>query len=383
MFKLLKGGECYTPKYIGKKDVLIIDKKIYKISDKIDERSMPDLEIIDCSGKLICPGLIDQHLHITGGGGEEGPESCIPEITIRDIVNAGITTVVGVLGFNDLFRNISTLLAKAKALEEEGLTTYIYTGSYSLPTATLTGKVETDIAFIDKVIGAGEIAISDYRSSYPSIEELKKLASEVKKGAMLGKKAGVLHINLGDGKQGLEPVLQLIEESDFPINMFVPTHVNRNRKLFKQAVEHNARGGQIDLTAGENSGKGYSVPDAMEILINSKAKMDKVTVSSDANGSMPSPDGKSTVAGKVTDFFYDIRQAVLAKNISIETALSTVTENVAKLLKLYPYKGAVLPGSDADILILNKENFSIDTVIAMGTFMVKEGFVIKKGRFEK
>jgi len=383
VFKLLKGGECYTPKYIGKKDVLIIDKKIYKISDKIDERSMPDLEIIDCSGKLICPGLIDQHLHITGGGGEEGPESCIPEITIRDIVNAGITTVVGVLGFNDLFRNISTLLAKAKALEEEGLTTYIYTGSYSLPTATLTGKVETDIAFIDKVIGAGEIAISDYRSSYPSIEELKKLASEVKKGAMLGEKAGVLHIHLGDGKQGLEPVLQLIEESDFPINMFVPTHVNRNRKLFKQAVEHNARGGQIDLTAGENSGKGYSVPDAMEILINSKAKMDKVTVSSDANGSMPSPDGKSTVAGKVTDFFYDIRQAVLAKNISIETALSTVTENVAKLLKLYPYKGAVLPGSDADILILNKENFSIDTVIAMGTFMVKEGFVIKKGRFEK
>lgn len=169
IFKLLKNGTCYIPEFIGKKDILVVQNKIYKIENHIDESVVPDLEIIDCSGKIVCPGLIDQHIHITGGGGEEGPGSRIPEIMLSECLTAGITTAVGVLGADSITRNISGLLAKARALEEEGLNTYIYTGSYRIPTATLTGSVMSDIALIDKIIGVGEIAVSDHRSSHPSL----------------------------------------------------------------------------------------------------------------------------------------------------------------------------------------------------------------------
>ena len=141
MFKLLKRGECYAPKFLGKKDILVAFNKIYKIDENIATDNLIDVEIIDCTDKIICPGFIDQHLHITGGGGEEGFVSRIPEIKFSDILTAGITTVVGLLGFDSITRNVEGLLAKARALETEGLNTYIYTGSYGIPTATITGKV--------------------------------------------------------------------------------------------------------------------------------------------------------------------------------------------------------------------------------------------------
>ena len=126
MFKLLKNATCYGPEFLGNKDVLLALNKIYKIADNIVEDNLLDVEIIDCTDKIICPGFIDQHLHIIGGGGEEGFESRIPEIKLSDILIAGITTVVGVLGFDSITRNVEGLLAKARSLEVEGLNTYIY-----------------------------------------------------------------------------------------------------------------------------------------------------------------------------------------------------------------------------------------------------------------
>ena len=315
MFKLLKGGHCFAPEDVGRKDILVVYDRICKIEDNIPEDMLWDVEVIDCNGKIVCPGFIDQHVHITGGGGEEGPGSRIPELMLSDIITAGVTTVIGVLGVDSVTRNIAGLLAKAHALQEEGITTYIYTGSYAVPTATLTGKVITDIALIDKVIGAGEIAIADHRSSYPTDATLKELASEIRVGGLLGGKAGVMHIHVGDGKEGLAPLSRLVDASDFPANMFVPTHVNRNKHLFLQAMEYALKGGNIDLTAGETSEKGYSIPDALEILLKSGVNMANVTISSDGNGSIPAVNGGSTGVGRVAQLFEDIKQCILRRNI--------------------------------------------------------------------
>ncbi|NMA15289.1 MAG: beta-aspartyl-peptidase, partial [Clostridia bacterium] len=221
--KLLKNGYCLTPENPGKKDILIVAEKIYKIGEEISNQGLfDDVEVIDCSGKLVCPGIIDLHVHITGGGGEDGPGSRIPEVMLSDLISAGVTTVVGVLGVDSITRSIAGLLAKAKSLEAEGITAYIYTGSYGIPLVTLTGKVVSDIALINEVLGIGEYAISDYRSVYPSIHRLSELAAEVKVGGLLGGKAGIIHIHVGDGKEGLTPLFKLLEESDFPKKMFVP-----------------------------------------------------------------------------------------------------------------------------------------------------------------
>ncbi len=382
MLKLLKGGECYAPEYIGKKDVAVACDKIFKVEEHIPEERLYDAEIIDCEGMLVCPGFIDQHLHITGGGGENGPASRIAEISVEEIVSAGVSTVVGLLGMDSITRGVAGLLAKARGLEKEGVNTFIYTGSYGVPTESLTGKVINDLVYIDKVIGVGEIAIADYRSSHPSVAMLKELAWEARVGGMMGGKAGVLHIHVGDGKKGIEPLLELINDSDFPKSMFVPTHLNRNADLFNQAVEFGKNGGNVDLTAGEKTGKGYSVPDAMERLLAAGVVIDRITVSSDGNGSMPSEDGSGLAVGSIMELFNDIRSCMLEKKIGLETALKAVTVNVARLLGIHPQKGIIKAGSDADLLVLDKHSLEIRKMLIGGRLVMDGSRLLIKSTYK-
>ena len=377
MFKLLKNGHCFLPEDVGIKDVLVAYDKICVIEDNITPENLWDVEVIDCRHCFVCPGIVDQHVHITGGGGEQGPISRIPEINFSEIIEAGVTTVVGVLGFDSITRSIAGLLAKARGLEAEGITTYIYTGSYGSPTETLTGRVLSDIVLLDKVIGVGEVAISDYRSNHPSLQDLRTLASEANSGGMLGGKAGVLHLHLGDGQEGLESLFRLINESDFPINMFVPTHINRNQKLFNAGMDLLQKGGNIDLTAGETVG--YSVAEALSIIVEKGINLDKITVSSDANGSSPNESGVSYIG----QLLKDITACIVEKKMEFPNVIKTVTVNPAKVLKLYPQKGCLLPGSDADILVLKEDNLNIYRLLAKGQVVVKEQKAVKKGKYEK
>jgi len=377
VFKLLKNGHCFTPDDIGTKDILVAYDRICDIKDEILPENLWDVEVIDCSDCLVCPGIIDQHVHITGGGGEQGPISRIPEIMFSEVIEAGVTTVVGVLGFDSITRSIAGLMAKARGLEAEGITTYIYTGSYGSPTETLTGRVLTDIVLLDKVIGVGEVAISDYRSNHPSLLDLRTLASEANGGGMLGGKAGVLHLHVGDGQEGLESLFRLINESDFPISMFVPTHINRNQKLFDQGIELLHRGGNIDLTAGETVG--YSVAKSLSILIKKGINLDKVTLSSDGNGSAPTDEGIS----RMDQLLKDLRECILESKLEFAAVIKVATENPARILKLYPQKGCLLPGSDADILILKENDLSIYRLLAKGEIAVVDQKAVKKGKYEK
>lgn len=352
-----------------KKDILIAGNTICRIAPAATLTSGNFIDnIIDCDGLLAFPGIIDQHVHITGGGGEQGFASRTAEIDINDIVMSGVTTVVGLLGADGYTRSLECLLAKARALESQGITTFIYSGSYALPAITFTGSMTKDLVFIDKVIGAGEIAISDHRSSQPDAKSLFEIASQVHLGGLLGSKAGVVHIHVGDGKKGIEPLFEIIEQTDLPIDEFVPTHVNRNPRLFKQAINYCGGGGNIDLTAGET--KGVSVADAVSKLIESGMDLSKVTISSDANGSIPCGG-----VSKISALYDDIRTCITVKKINPETVFRFVTENVAKVLKLYPQKGAVKEGSDADILLVDN-NFNVQKLISMGKLMIDGGHCV-------
>lgn len=369
MFQLYKNVECYGPDYMGRQDILTAFGKIALILPDINVESIPYITVIDCEGKIACPGFLDQHVHITGGGGEQGPQSSIDPIKAETLAAAGITTAVGLLGADAVGKSMQGLLMKARALEAEGLTSYIYAGNYGLPPVTITGRVLTDIALIDKIIGAGEIAISDYRSSCPSGYELMKLAHEVLTGGMLGQKAGVVHLHVGDGKDGLKPLTDLLKTTDFPISMFVPTHLNRNRGLFKQAVQYWQSGGNIDLTAGENTGEGRSVPECLKELLDKGNSLERVTVSSDGNGS--GAGATHTEAADVMGLINDIRTAVKELKLPFSEVLKTVTSNVAKVLKLQPAKGRLAVGSDADMLLLDGNTFTVSMLFSRGCLIYR------------
>ncbi|SHF12828.1 beta-aspartyl-dipeptidase (metallo-type) [Caldanaerobius fijiensis DSM 17918] len=389
MFKLLKNAEVYAPEYLGKKDILLFGEKIAKIGDNITiPEGFLECETVDFMGKILVPGFIDQHVHIIGGGGEGGFSTRTPEIHPGHIVTAGITTVVGLLGTDGTTRHMSSLLAKARALEEEGITAYIYTGSYQVPARSLTENPRNDIILIDKVLGIGEIAVSDHRSAQPTVDDLLKLASEARVGGLLSGKAGVLHMHIGDGKRKLSQLFEMLEVSEIPITQYVPTHLNRNKALFSDGIKFALMGGIVDITASINL-KGedrdaINPSEAIRLMLESGVNIDNITMSSDGNGSTPMFDDSGKLVGigigSLNTLHKAFQDAVLREKVPLELALRTITSNVARVLKLNN-KGVIKAGCDADIVVLNKGDLEIDTVMARGQWMIKERQVLKSFTF--
>lgn len=385
MFTLITGGSVFAPQKLGRKDILIAGRVIAAIADRIDLPAEFKPRIIRARGKIIAPGFVDLHVHLLGGGGEAGPWSRTPEITLSKIIRAGVTTVVGLLGTDDVSRRPETLLAKAMQLEQEGLSAFIYTGSYQLPLPTITGSVRKDIALIPKVLGVGEIAVSDHRSSQPTFEELCRIAAEARVGGMLGGKAGLVHLHMGAGARRLDPVIRMVKETEIPIGQFLPTHLNRTRELMDHAIEFAAMGGHIDITA---SGKDLhfhpTSVEAVRMAMDAGIPVDRITISSDSNGSMPIFDAKGHVmklgVGDIQCLFEDW-QALVASGVSIEESLMIVASNPAKRVGLFDRKGSLESGKDADLLILDRE-LHLDSVVAMGRLMIERGKLLVQGTFE-
>jgi len=385
MFTLITGGSVYAPDKLGRKDILIAGRVIARIADRIDLPAEFKPRRIRARGKTIVPGLVDLHVHLLGGGGEAGPWSRTPEITLSKITRAGVTTVVGLLGTDDVSRRPETLLAKALQLEQEGISAYIYSGSYQLPLATITGSLRKDIALIPTVVGVGEVAVSDHRSSQPSFEELCRIAAEARVGGMLGGKAGLVHLHMGAGSRRLDPVIRMVQETEIPIGQFLPTHLNRTRTLMEHAIEFAKLGGNIDITA---SGKDLHFHptslEAIRMALDAGISIDQISLSSDSNGSMPIFDEKGNVVklgvGDIQCLFEDWQLLVKA-GLSLEESLKVVTANPAKRAGLSESKGGLAPGKDADLLILGPD-LEIDSVIAKGRLMVHKQEIIVKGTFE-
>ncbi|MGF0095948.1 beta-aspartyl-peptidase [Peptoniphilus sp. SGI.035] len=393
MIKIIRNVKVYTPKNIGKKDVLILGDKIASVEDKIDINiSSMEVEEIKGEGKILTPGFIDCHVHILGGGGEGGFKTRTPEINLTTLTTAGVTTVVGTLGTDGVCRDIESLLAKARGLEEEGITSYIYTGSYQVPTPTLTGDIMKDIMSIDKIIGAGEIALSDHRSSQPTFEEFIRLAANVRVAGMLSGKAGIINIHMGDGKKNLDYLNRAVDETELPITQFLPTHCGRNKELFEESIKYMKRGGYCDFTGADDPDlweREYGevrISKAIKRIIEENISLDNFTFTSDGQGSFPMFNEKNEYIGlgmgKSSCLLEAIKECVFKEDIPLEIALRGVTSNPARILSL-TNKGKINKGFDADINLLDEETLDIDTVIAKGRIMLRDKLPIVFGTFEE
>jgi beta-aspartyl-dipeptidase (metallo-type) len=206
---LIENAEIYAPQPLGRTSVLLLYDRVAHIGD-CDVRLPFPIERIDASGCIVTPGLIDPHEHLTGGSGERGFRSQTPEISLSEIISAGITTVVGCLGVDTTTKTMPALLAKARGLNEEGITAHIWTGGYDAQ--PLLRSIREDILFLPEVIGSGEIALSDHRSLQAAIEAYARLVKETHIGGMLSGKAGVTHFHMGDEKGCLTPLRKLMDE---------------------------------------------------------------------------------------------------------------------------------------------------------------------------
>ncbi|MGC8902501.1 MAG: beta-aspartyl-peptidase [Fervidobacterium sp.] len=382
LVKLLKNADAYTPFYIGKVDILIAGEKILRVEKNMNV-SLNDLEVYNCEGLVAIPGFIDPHVHITGGGGEGGFSTRTFELKISDCVKNGVTTVVGCLGTDGVTRSLENLYAKAKALEEEGITAYIYTGSYHIPPVTFTGSIQKDLVLIDKVVGVGEIAISDHRSSQPTFEEVLRVVADVRVGGMISGKPGIVNFHVGNGIMGIDWLFEIVRKTEIPIKHLYPTHMSRNKRLFEQGLEFAKIGGTIDLTAlqpYENEKGNFSTIDAVfEAYEN--GLIDQITLSSDGQGSLPKFDKagifEGLAVGSVGALFFTIHKLV-EKGLKLDQALKLSTTNPSKVFG-FKTKGRIMPGCDADIVLLR--DWDIVSVVSRGEFLMKDG-ILKPFNFD-
>ncbi len=392
MITIIKNAEVYNPDRAGIKDVLLIGDKIAAIDDhiSIDTKGLVEVTEINANGKILVPGFIDSHVHILGGGGEGGFSTRTPEATLSGLTTAGVTTVVGCLGTDGVARDMFSLLAKARGLDEEGITTYIYTGSYRLPLRTITGEIMKDIMAIDKIIGIGEVAISDHRSSQPTFEEFVRAVADARVAGMLSGKAGIINIHLGDGSRKIDLLRRTLKETEIPITQFLPTHVNRNPELFEECVYYAKDGGYIDFTGSEDpdfweeTDGEVRFSKGLKRLLEEGVNQNNFTLSSDGQGSMPIFNDKKEYVGigigKSTSLIKAIKECVFRESIPLETAIRAITSNPAKILKLNK-KGKIEANMDADLCMLD-ENLDVDTVIAKGKIMVQDKMPVVYGTFE-
>ncbi|MFV8781737.1 beta-aspartyl-peptidase [Microbulbifer sp. SA54] len=373
---LIKNAQVYAPRALGLCDVLVAGNRIAKIDQSL-ELSASIGATVDADGAWLIPGLVDSLVHINGGGGEGGFASRTPELQIRDALGSGVTTVVGALGTDAVTRTLHDLYGKARALDAQGLTCFMQTGSYQVPVNTLTGSVRSDIMLVDPVIGVGELAISDHRSSHPTRDELVRIAADARVAGLLSGKGGVVSVHVGGGSGLLHPLFDVVEHSDIPITQFYPTHINRNGDLLANGVAFARAGGFIDFTTSTTpeilaSGE-FRASQALRLALEQGAPVDKLTFSSDAQGSLTNfcDQGglKNIEVGDIGSLFDEFRLAVQEEGIEFSRALQVVTSNPARALAL-PGKGVIREGADADLVLVDPDRFAITHVMSRGAWKV-------------
>ena len=394
MVTLIRNAKVYQPEYAGVKDILVLNGKIAAVGEKLkaDFGGSVEAEELDAEGMAAVPGFIDSHEHIMGGGGEGGFATRTPEANLKDLVLNGITTVVGCIGTDSVARDMTALLAKAHALEAEGITAYAYTGSYRVPIQTLTDSLMKDIMMLDKVIGVGEVAVSDHRSSQPTFEEFARIAADARVAGMLPGTAGIGHVHLGDSARKMDLIERVIHETEIPASQFLPTHVNRNAALFDNCLELAKEGLTIDFTGNEDIDYWETICDEVRVckgirrLLDLGISSDRFTISSDGQGSMPvfnaAGEYQGIGIGKASCLLKEVRECVQKEGIPLEIAVKGITSNVASVLKLGA-KGQLKAGFDADICLLAEDSLELMTVMAKGQFVVRDGVQQVFGTFER
>ncbi len=389
MMLVIDGGEIFAPQPLGELSILTAGERVAALgADVAGLRGLP-LERLCADDCYVVPGFVDGLTHITGGGGEGGFATRTPEMRLTDAVLGGVTTMVGALGTDAITQTLPALLAKARALESEGLTCYCYTGSYQVPVRTLLSTVQEDIVLVDRFVGVGEVAISDHRSSHPSCHELTRLASEARVGGMLAGKAGIVMIHTGDADTRLTPLLDVVRQSALPLTQFWPTHINRSSDLLQAGIDFAQKGGVIDFTASTTPDliAAGDIPcvQALSAVLEAGVSVEQVTFTTDGHASLPRFDAQGQLIGlqigRMDSLLTTLRQCVLEAGFALGTALLPITQNPAERLKL-PRKGRLAVGADADLLVLEKRTLALRHVVARGRVMLRDGLPVCRGYFD-
>ena len=384
---LIRGGHVFDPEDRGIVDLLILDGRIAAVGASLRvPTGIGEGEVIEAAGRIILPGLIDGHIHVMGASGLGGPTTRTTDLQIDRIASVGVTTVVSPLGVDSLSRTIPALLARAAALEAEGISAYCYTGGWKVPVPTLTGDPQADVAFIDRIVGI-KVSISEALAPACSMDNLCRLAHAAWTGGRLAGKRAVLHAHIGDHPDGLGPLQEVQRRTGIPADRMVATHANRNPHLWQQALEYARTGGSIDVTAMQRPETGHpqAIRPAKAILEALAAGLpaSRITLSTDSGAAYPRLDATGHTVGQYMagpESLLQTMRELVQGGLTWGQAVAFATRHVADLLGLR-HKGRIAEGCDADLVFLTGAG-EVDRVYGRGRLLVEGGKPIVRGPFD-
>jgi dihydropyrimidinase len=448
---LIKHGEIYTKNGFKKLDILIKDGVINKIAKNINEVESEKEEVILANGKYIFPGAIDVHTHLdldvgfakanddfyTGtvaaacGGTTTivdhvgfGPDGCDLDYQIKHYHKLAKDKAVIDYGFHGVIQHVDdNVLDKMEKMLEEGVTSYKVYMTYS-------GRLSDDKIFnVLKRAKELDVLIAVHAENNDIVEHLKKEfidnrltsfkyhpksrpeeceAEAINRILSIGKIIGdapiyIVHVSNGLSLEYIDffrrrgykklyaetcPQYLYLDDSYYEREdglkfiLSPPLRDKSNKEILWQGL----RLGEIDTVATDHCPFAY----------NKDKQKGKDDFTKCPNG-MPGIETRYPL----------MISAALSGTISFQTLIDTCCKNPAKLFGLYPKKGEICVGADADLVIFNPkvkskikheklhENIDytpyedikikgeIKAVLSRGTLIVKDGdFIGKKGRGE-
>ena len=447
---VIKNGNVVTENVVQQIDVLIKNGLIEAIGD-----NLTDTEVIDATGKYVLPGGIDVHTHLdldvgiavaqddfyTGtvaaacGGTTTivdhvafGPSGCALDFQIKHYHKLAQDKAVIDYGFHGVIQHVnSDVLLQMQALIDEGITSYKIYMTYDYKIAdediyTILKRAK-ELGLIiavhpendgivtklrSELVEAGKTVPIYHERSRPTQCEAEAINRVMQINHMAGNAMlyivhlsnhlGMQYINLakqnGYANIFVETCPQYLALCDDRYNdsdgikyiLSPPLRDKSNNELLWSDISN----GDIDTVGTDHCPFDYAL----------KQKMG-------ADDFTKCPNGLPGVELRMPIMF---SEGVMKKRISVEQFVNITATNPAKLFGMYPQKGTIKAGSDADIVIIDPnakvtitqkslhenvdftpyEGFgldcAVDSVISRGDVIVSNNEFIgakKRGKFIK
>jgi len=171
---LIKGGRVIDPanKIDDTLDIFIVNGKISKVSKAI---KADDAKVLDASGKIIIPGLVDMHVHLREPGRED--KETIYTAT-KAALHGGVTAVLAMPNTDPAIDSLSSIEILKTAISKSAQADVLICAAI---TTGRKGREVVDMAMLKK---EGAVAFSDDGSSVDSDEIMLAALRSAKKAGL-------------------------------------------------------------------------------------------------------------------------------------------------------------------------------------------------------
>lgn len=325
----------------------------------------PDANIIDVSGKVIMPGLIDSHSHIGEGDGGDRSAALHPDVRILDAIDpgsdtfkkalaGGITTVNVMPGSGHLMSGRTVYLKLRESDTIEGM---LFVDD---PAKEIAGGLK--MANGTNPLGSGPFPGTRAKSA-AMVRELFIKAREYKQQI---EEADGDPGKMPDRDLGMETLVQVLEGK-----RIVHNHTHRHDDILTAIRLSNEFGYRLVLQHVSEAWKvadeiaEADVPCSIIVLDSPGGKLEAVDIKYE-NGAVLEDAGVTVgyhTDASITDTRLFLRSAAFGvrAGMSRKKALEGVTIANAKMLDLQNRTGTLESGKDADFIILSGDPLSVYT----------------------